>query len=183
MDSWVAQRNGKVVHQAQDSQGKGRPDVLILYDSEGRAIAQEVVSDGKRRPDKRIFLDAAGAVTGQCLDTDANGSLDARATVSGGAVTEVLLETRGKVDRREIYSGGQRVRLEADTNGDRKVDVIQTFSGQNLARQDEDSNYDGKIDQSFEAGKPVAVPANPNIANATLPALDCGRFNDFWKGR
>jgi hypothetical protein len=75
------------------------------------------------------------------------------------------------------------VALQADTNGDRKVDVIQTFANGAVARQDEDTNYDGQLDQSFVDGKPVPLPTDAAVPADALGALDCGRFSDFWKGR
>ncbi|MGH2901678.1 MAG: hypothetical protein ACRDMZ_23590, partial [Solirubrobacteraceae bacterium] len=142
-------------------------------------------SQAHRRPDKKLTLDASGQVTQQCIDTDGNGTLDARAVVEGGVVTEVWIDTKGKgvADQRELYKGGQRVGLEADTNGDRKVDVVQTFEGGQLARQDEDTNFDGVVDQRFEGGKPVPVPPGTKAGSAPLGPLDCGRFSEFWTAR
>src|SRR5262249_19508774 len=117
-------------------------------------------------------------------DTNGDGRFDARAKVSGGQVTEAVLDTDGNgvPDQREVYEGGQRVRLEADTNGDRRPDVIQTFSGGAVVRQDEDTDFDGKIDRSFQGKTPVAVPANP-AAPPPLGALDCGEIDKFWAHR
>jgi hypothetical protein len=74
------------------------------------------------------------------------------------------------------------VKLQADTNGDKRPDVIQTFQGGAVARQDEDSDYDGKIDRSFEGQTAVAVPADDR-APAPLGALDCGAADSFWARR
>ena len=183
IDTWTYLANGAVVRQGQDTKGAGKPDVLTVFGPDGKPSEQELISDPKhKRPDKRLFLDPAGQVTAQCVDTDGNGSLDARAVVSNGVVSEVLIDTKGKgrVDQREVYKDGQRVALEADTNGDHKIDVIQTFEGGQLARQDEDTNFDGVIDRSFAGGKSVPVPADPKIALEPFATLDCGRFSDFW---
>jgi hypothetical protein len=183
IDTWTYLKDGAIVRQGQDTKGVGRPDVLTVFGADGRPVAQELVSDPKRRrPDKKLSLDASGQVTAQCVDTDGNGTLDARAVVSGGAVSEVWIDTKGKgvADQRELYQGGQRVALEADTNGDRKADVVQTFSGGAVGRQDEDTNFDGVVDQRFEGGKAVAVPAGTKLGTAPLGPLECGRFSDFW---
>jgi hypothetical protein len=186
IDTWTYLESGVVVRQGQDTKAAGRPDVLTIFGADGKPIAQELVSDPKRkRPDKKLTLDANGQVTSQCVDTNGNGTLDARAIVAGGVVTEVWIDTKGKgiADQRELYEGGQRAALEADTNGDKRVDVVQVFAGGQLARQDEDTNYDGVVDQRFEGGKPVAVPAGTKIGTAPLGPLDCGRFSDFWTAR
>ena len=74
-------------------------------------------------------------------------------------------------------------RLDADTNADRKPDVIQYFKAGAVSRQDEDTNFDGVIDQRFEGGKPVALPPGTKISTTPLGPLDCGRFSEFWTAR
>ena len=100
-------------------------------------------------------------------------------------MTEVLIDGAGKgdADTREVYQGGTRVRLDADTNADRKPDVIQYFKGDAVWRQDEDTNFDGVIDQRFDGGKPAALPAGTKIPGADFGRLDCGSFHAFWKKR
>jgi hypothetical protein len=99
-------------------------------------------------------------------------------------VVEALLDTKGKgvADQREVYQGGVRVRLDADTNGDHKPDVIQYFSGNAVTRQDEDTNFDGAIDRRFEGGKPVAL-SGPTAVPAPLGALECGDVDRSWTHR
>jgi hypothetical protein len=70
------------------------------------------------------------------------------------------------------------VRLEADTNKDKRPDVIQTFAGDAVARQDEDANFDGKIDRSFQGTK--SVPVTDPKAPSALPPLACGPLDPFW---
>ena len=144
----------------------------------GVGVVDRIVTD-------LAVLDANGQVASQCLDTNANGTLDARAVVSNGVVGEVWLDTKGKgsADQREVYKDGQRVALEADTNADRLVDVVQVFAGGQLARQDEDTDFDGVIDQRFEGDKPVAVPPGAKISATKFGPLDCGRFSEFWTKR
>ena len=98
-------------------------------------------------------------------------------------MTKVLIDGTGKgADQIELYANGQRSALLADTNGDRKIDVIQTFdAGGELARQDEDSDFDGVLDRSFAGGQPVDLPAQKAVPADKLGPLDCGRFSDFWK--
>jgi hypothetical protein len=105
--------------------------------------------------------------------------------VENGVVTKVFIDGTGKgADQVELYSSGQRSALLADTNGDRKIDVVQTFAASGeLARQDEDSDFDGVIDRSFAGGKPVDPPAQARVPAEKLGPLDCGRFSDFWRGR
>ena len=157
------------MRQGQDTKGAGRPDVLTIFGADGKPIAQELISDPKRkRPDKKLTLDANGQVT-RSASTPTATARSTRARSSRAAWSrEVWIDTKGKgiADQREIYKGGQRAALEADTNADRKVDVVQVFEGGQLARQDEDTNFDGVVDQRFEGGKPVAVPPGTKIAHA-----------------
>jgi len=176
--------NGKPVREARDTQGRGTPDVLTLFDAEGHPKQQELIEGKGSRPNKKLFLAPDGSVVAQCLDTNGDGRFDARARIENGQVVEALIDTKGKgvADQREIYEKGVRVRLDADTNGDRKPDVIQYFSGNAVVRQDEDTNFDGVIDRRFENGKPVALSGQTAVP-PPLGALDCGEIDRFWSRR
>ena len=52
----------------------------------------------------------------------------------------------GKPDRWE-YHDGNKVRVEADTNFDGKVDEIAYFEDGKLVKGEKDSDYDGKMDK------------------------------------
>ena len=60
------------MRQGQDTLGKGRPQVLNHFDSNGVVTVQEAVGEGGRNPAKKLFLNASGEVTAQCL-LDAEG--------------------------------------------------------------------------------------------------------------
>jgi hypothetical protein len=100
----------------------------------------------------------------------------------GEQLSETLLDTsgNGRADQRDIYLAGRRARLEIDTNGDGRPDVVQHLEGDDIRRQDEDSNYDGVMDRSFEGQTPVSVEGSPE-APRKLPNLECGGFDPFWK--
>jgi hypothetical protein len=159
--------------------------VVNLFDASGHAVVQEVASERTGRPEKRLFLAPDGSVTAQCVDTDGNGTLDARATVQNGVVTEVLIDTHGKgvANQREIWRDGQRVELQADTNGDHKVDVVQRFENGVVVQQDEDTNFDGILDRRFVGKKPAPIPPGTPVPGPPLGPLDCGRFSDAWRAR
>jgi hypothetical protein len=184
-DVWSYYDNTRLVRQGVDSQGgRGRPDVLNHFNGDGHVKIQEVASgDNGRNPDKKLFLAKDGAVTAQCLLNDEKDKLNTRALVRAGAVNEILIDTSGDLwaDTRQVLgSDGSLARLDADTNGDRKADVVQVFKGGALAYQDEDTDNDGVIDQRFEGNTPVAVPAGTKVTSAKFGKLGCGSFNRFW---
>ena len=124
-----------------------------------------------------------GQVVAQCLLGEDKKKLNTRALVKGGVVVEVLIDSSGKgfADTRQVLSKtGEVVRVEADTNADRKPDVVQTYEGGALAFQDEDTNFDGAIDQRFQGTTPVAVPAGARVPDEPFGKLDCGSFDRFW---
>jgi hypothetical protein len=169
------------VRQGQDTQGRGRPDVLNYVDAKGNVTVQEVASNGKS-PDKKLFLGPGGVVLSQCLLSDDGKRLNARALVQNGTVTEVLIDSSGKgsADTRQVLRDGQLVELHADTNGDGRPDVVQYFAGEEIRQQDEDSDFDGFVDQRFQGNQPVAVPANAKLAAEDFGKLGCGTFHAFW---
>lgn len=182
-DVWSYFEQKALVRQGLDSQGKGRPDVFNHMNGNGSVRVQEVASgENGRNPDKKLFLDASGQVTAQCLLDEEKKRLNTRALVSGGAVTEILIDTTGDrfADTRQVLRGGQLVRLDADTNGDRAPDVVQTYQGGELTYQDEDSDFDGNVDQRFRGQTPVDVAAGTKLAAPAFGKLDCGSFHRFW---
>jgi hypothetical protein len=72
------------------------------------------------------------------------------------------------------------IRVDADTNKDRKTDVVQSYKAGALVYQDEDTNFDGVVDQRFQGTTPVAVPAGAQINSEPFAKLDCGSFQRFW---
>jgi len=184
LDTWLSFENGRLVLQAQDTKGLGKPDVLNHLDAKGNIIVQEVASDG-RRPDKKIFLGPGGVVTSQCVLSDDGKRLNARALVQNGNVTSVLIDSRGKgvADTRQILRGGQLAELQADTNGDTVVDVVQYFAGADVRQQDEDTNFDGVVDQRFQGKAAVSVPPNTKVPGERFEQLGCGAFDRFWSKR
>jgi hypothetical protein len=183
IDQWSYYENTRLVRLGQDSNGDGSPDSLSILGPDGKAVQQEVASGGNGKgPDKKLFLGPGEQVVAQCLFNPQTKKLDTRAVVEGGVVTEVLIDGGGKgmADTREVYQRGQRTRLDADTNADRKPDVIQYFRGDAVTRQEEDADFDGVIDRRFDDGKPVPVPAGTRIPGADFGSLGCGSFHGFW---
>ncbi|HBZ72474.1 MAG TPA: hypothetical protein DEP35_23150, partial [Deltaproteobacteria bacterium] len=74
-----------------------------------------------------------------------------------------------------------RVELQADTNGDHKVDVIQLFENGKVVRQFEDTKFTGKFDRSFVNGQPASLSDPPSPP--PLGELGCGHFSELWKAR
>ena len=72
------------------------------------------------------------------------------------------------------------MRIDADTNGDGKPDVVQTLSGGGPSRQDEDLDFDGVIDRRFEGKKLVEPAAGTRIEGDAFGKLGCGSFHRFW---
>jgi len=120
-------------------------------------------------------------VTAQCqLDADGK-KLAIRVLFSGGAPTEALIDTTGNgvADTREVYQGGNRVRVEVDTNDDRRPDVVQSLAPGGQPRQDEDTDFDGVIDRRFDGDALVDVPAGTKVG-PKFGELGCGSFHAFW---
>ena len=133
-------------------------------------------------PEKKLFLAADGSVTGQCFLNEDKSTLNTRAVVQGGVVTEVLIDTTGNgvADTREVYSGEAITRVDVDTNGDRKPDIVQSSGPGGVARQDEDSDFDGVIDNRFDGDQLVDIPAGTKIQGAAFGPLGCASFHRFW---
>ena len=184
-DLWSYYVDKRLVRRGQDREGRGRPDVLVLFDRRGRPEIQEATSGANASPDRRVFFGPNGDVSIQCVDSNASGASDTRAEFEAGQLVRVLIDTRGDgvADQREIHRDGQLVRLEADTNGDRKPDVIQHFRDGQAVRQDEDTDFDGRIDRRFEEQKLVALDETPEIPDGRFGELDCGTFHAFWTRR
>jgi hypothetical protein len=102
----------------------------------------------------------------------------------GDTLRSALVDTdaSGRANEREIYENGERVRIETDTNGDGRPDVVMYMKGEEVVRQDEDSTFDGVLDLRFDGDTPVPVQGKP-AAPPKLPELGCGGFDSFWKRR
>ena len=140
-------------------------------------MTQEVASDG-RYPAQKPYLDASGAVSSQCLLNAEGDRLTTRAVVVQGVVIEVLSDSTGDdiADTREIYENNQRVRLEVDTNGDRKVDVVQSVTAAGVAVQEEDTDFDGSLHRRFEDNLLVESTNCPRLG-ADFGPIRSGSFH------
>jgi len=72
------------------------------------------------------------------------------------------------------------VRIDVDTNGDRKPDVVQHLSNGGPPVQDEDSDFDGMVDNRFEGEQLVELTSATPIEGDAFGKLDCGSLNRFW---
>lgn len=144
-------------------------------------MAQELASSG-RHPDKKLLLGPGGTVRAQCTLDQEGKKLNTRANVEGGAVTEVLYDTTGNgvADTREVWKGDTLLRLEADTNGDRRSDVVQYYSAGAVKFQDEDVDFDGTVDRRFEGNQPVSITSGTTVPDTRFGKLGCGSFARFW---
>ncbi len=190
MDTWSyyasgGDDGGRLTRQARDSDFDGRADLLVSFDGQRRIRSQELAGpDG--RPTKKIFLDASGSEERQCLDSSGDGRFDLVLFRDGDRLRETWLVSQPgqssdpRADQRDIYKDGQRVRVEIDTRGQGRPDVVQYLDAdERVVRQDEDSNHDGRLDLRFENDQPVPV-ADPPEAPPALQKLDCGGFDRFW---
>ena len=87
---------------------------------------------------------------------------------SGEALLSAVVDTDGDgwADERESYENGERVRLDTDTNGDHRPDVMQYLAGEEVTRQDEDSEFDGKISDLQLGTTPFASAGDTARAKA-----------------
>ena len=179
-DVWSFFENQVLVRQGLDTNGDGKPDAFNFLDA-GQGAGQ------KSRATTTAQRISACSSTSRAGDgpvpAGEDKKLNTRALVKGGTVSELLIDGSGKgyADTRQVLSKtGEVVRLDADTNGDHKVDVVQTFKGGALAFQDEDTNFDGVIDQRFQGTTPISVPAGTTIQGEPFGKLECGSFDRFW---
>jgi hypothetical protein len=181
-DIWNYFEKGVLVRQGQDTLGKGRPQVLNHFDANGTLTVQEAVGEDGRDPGKKLFLNASGEVTAQCLLNAEGKKLNVRTLVVEGVVVEALIDTTGNgvADNREVYEGGERVRMDVDTNNDRMPDVVIAVGPGGVSRQDEDTDFDGIVDLRFDGDTPVDIPADTKVAGGKFRNLDCGSFHRFW---
>ena len=177
---WSYFEKGRLVRQGQDTKGRGKPDVFNHLNESGQVTIQEVSSNGQ--PDRKLYLDAAGQVTAQCTLNEKGKRLNTRAILEGGMVVEVLVDTTGNgvADVREVYQNGQRIRLDADTNGDRMPDVVQSVAANGASVQEEDVDFDGQIDHRFEGDQPVELSNGHRIQGEKFGRVGCGSFHRFW---
>ncbi len=182
IDIWSYFEKEVLVRQGQDTSGKGRPRVLIHFDSSGAATIQEAVTDEGANPGTKAFLNAAGEVTSECR-LDASGKkLNVRVIFVGGEVVEAMIDTTGNLvaDTREVYEGGALVRTDVDTNNDRRPDISISAGSKGASMQDEDTDFDGSVDLRFDGDTPVDIPTGTKIAGGKFGNLDCGSFHRFW---
>ena len=183
-DHWSFYENGGLVRQALDTRGAGSPEVLNHMNGGGHIAIQELASGARgSQPDQKLFLDEAGGVRAQCLLGEDGRKLDTRTLVRDGVVREVLQDTSGDgwADTRQVLNeAGEVVRLDADTNADRRPDVVQVYAGGALLHQDEDSDGDGRVDRRFRGDQSAEVPADARIEGDRFRTLDCGSFDGFW---
>jgi hypothetical protein len=187
MDTWsyYGATSGQLTRQARDSDFDGKPDLLVGFDAQRRIRSQELAGPSGR-PDKKILLDTDGNEERQCIDSTGDGRFDLVVFRDGSELREtwtVSASSTGddpRADQRDIYEGGRRARVEIDTQGDGRPDVVQYLDeNEDVVRQDEDSNHDGRLDLRFEGGRALAVDEPPSSPPA-LERLGCGAFDRFW---
>jgi hypothetical protein len=105
--------------------------------------------------------------------------------VSNGTVVEALVDTTGNgvADTREVYQGGEILRVEIDTNNDRAPDIVQTTLPGGVSRQDEDADFNGTIDRRFDGDALIESATGTKIEGSRFGTLDCGGFDSFWTKR
>jgi len=182
IDLWSRLQGERVIWQARDERGTGKPTVLVKFDASGKPEIQEQISEGSSRPDVKVFFDDAGDIRSQCVDNDGNGRFDVRYRFSGGQVRTGLVDGDGdgRGETRQVFENGQAVRSEVDTNGDGRADVAQYLEGGQMVRQCEDADYDGRVDRCFEGQSLVDVTGVTDLSEP-LGELGCGGFDAFWR--
>ena len=101
---------------------------------------------------------------------------------AGDTLRGAVIDTDGDgfADEREVYENGLRVRLDTDTNGDHRPDVVQYLAGDDVTRQDEAHEFDGFLSVRYDGDNPVEFEGKIAMP-AALPELQCGKFHGFWR--
>ena len=144
----------RITHQEEDRNCNGKPDRLTRFDEEGLPTF--------RCTPYELIEFAAGNPTQAIEDSTRDGY----------------------GDRRQVFRQAVQIRLDADTNADRKPDIWIEYGPDGTAKmQLEDSDFDGRVDAKFDLTTDEAVETN----GGEPPSLDefgrvsCREFSDFWK--
>jgi tetratricopeptide (TPR) repeat protein len=114
-DRWIAYRDGARGEIFEDVQGRGHPDLRMVFADGGEPLTRiEIDSVGDERPD-RVFRYRDGALEVEESDTDGDGRLDRFDRFDGDGhvdLREEDLDGDGEIDVRSVYRGGKLVRRE-----------------------------------------------------------------------
>jgi hypothetical protein len=171
IDVWSSFEGGVLVARELDENGDGKPDAWERY-ANGRMTSREVDRDGDGVRDA-FYLYAGDALVEERHDTRGSGHIDRIVHYAGGHLTrtEEDRDGNGAMDTWSTYGLDARgvevvVRVERDTTGDGKPDVLETFEQQDgktvMVRREEDKNQDGTPDvvSIYDKGKLVKKEIN-----------------------
>lgn len=175
---------------ATDANGDKRPDIVRVYDENGREICRAVDINMDTVIDVFIYYDEQGRQRRRESGFDRDTRPDEIAIYSGGVLIRKERETNndGKIDTWDYYEGGRLVKEERDSSGDGYVDQWWVFNrpGQpdcGIVTTDEDGDglpdKDSQIDLCAEkespwATKPKAKPKPGKASAGSRPSQDEG---------
>jgi antitoxin component YwqK of YwqJK toxin-antitoxin module len=179
VDSWIYYEGGRKRVQAEARGRAVKPNILFVFAEDGeQIITQEEDRNVNGRPDRLTRFSPDGQPTYRC-------TIRQEVSFADGQPARVLDDSTGDgfADRRQIYEQGVLVRVEADTNGDRRPDVWLGYEGGAARTQDEDADYDGRIDQRFDLVTEEAVsfetPVEPT-SSEKFSKIRCSGFSKVW---
>jgi hypothetical protein len=171
IDVWSSYEGGALATRELDENGDGKPDAWERF-ANGRMVSREVDRDGNGARDA-FYLYQGDALVEERHDTRGNGHIDRIVHYSGRHLTrtEEDRDGNGAIDAWSDYGLDARgnevvVRVERDTKGDGKPDVVESFEQQDgktvLTRREEDKNQDGTPDviSIYDKGKLVKKEIN-----------------------
>lgn len=120
-----------------------------------------------------------------CVCLLIGGVLHPASAMAGGRIIKEDSDNDGKTDRIVHFSpSGDVIELEADTNGDRKMDTFQYYRGGVVERIERDTDTDGRIDERdlLENGKTMTRQGlNLNGEIISTLTFDAGRRPLEWR--
>ncbi len=164
-DTWTEIAGSHPTERREDRNADGQADIVIHY-VEGRATSQTEDSNLDGQPDRFTRFEA-GVARSIEQDRDHDGQVDARAEfdAEGNKRAEHQDEDRdGDFEIAILYRQGVRERVEEDTRGDGRPDVVVIYAtdapsdpqtgGPPIARREVDSDGDGRFESvaRFESG-------------------------------
>lgn len=149
LEQYLAQLGPNMTLEKMDSQGKGEPDIFVLFKTEDASVRQLVLQAFDVNRDKKIDLVkhySKGKLVRTEADLDYDGLVDA-VTEFDPATGQMKkkIQADGTTNIWKYYVESELRRKELDRNSDGKADMWVYYRGGRVTRTEIDQNFDGKV--------------------------------------